>query len=92
MTTTTEELVELAGDLSRSARVILQNVTDEGTGAREYDHETLFELRQIERMAGEAIALQVKRARGSGASWDTIGDALNVTRQAAWERYSTKES
>jgi len=92
MTTTRTDLEELADDITRSAKTISDNVHDVGEGARRYDHETLFELRQIERMAAEAIALQVKRARNSGASWDTIGDALNVTRQAAWERYSTKES
>lgn len=87
MTTTTEDLVELARDMNRSAQIIRQNVDDEGSGARGYDHETLFELRQLERMAGEAIVLQVKRARAAGASWETIGDALNISRQGAWERY-----
>ena len=88
MTTTTDALEELANDITRTARVISENVHDDGTGARGYDHETLFELRQLERMAAEATALQVKRARANGASWETIGDALNISRQAAWERYS----
>lgn len=87
MTTTTNALEELADDITRTARTISDNVHDLGEGARGYDHETLFELRQLERMAAEAIALQVKRARASGASWETIGDALNISRQGAWERY-----
>lgn len=87
MTTTTSALDELADDITRTARTISDNVHDLGEGARGYDHETLFELRQLERMAAEAIALQVKRARASGASWETIGDALNISRQGAWERY-----
>jgi len=88
MTTTRTALEELADDITRSAKTISDNVHDVGEGARRYDHETLFELRQLERMAAEATALQVKRARTSGASWETIGDALNISRQAAWERYS----
>ena len=87
MTTTTAALEELANDITRTARTISENVHDDGSGARGYDHETLFELRQLERMAAEATALQVKRARANGASWETIGDALNISRQAAWERY-----
>ncbi len=87
MTTTTDALEELARDMNRSAQIIRQNVDDDGSGARGYDHETLFELRQLERMAAEATALQVKRARIGGASWETIGDALNISRQAAWERF-----
>jgi len=87
MTTTTAALEELADDITRSARIVSENVHDHKAGSRDYDHETLFELRQLERMAAEATALQVKRSRASGASWETIGDALNITRQAAWERY-----
>ena len=81
-------LEELSADITRSARVISENVRDVGSGAREYDHETLFELRQLQRMATEAIAHQVSRARASGATWDTIGDALNISRQGAWEQFS----
>ena len=33
----------------------------------------------------EAVAL----ARDQGASWDQIGKALGVSRQAAWERFSS---
>ena len=88
MTTTRTALEELADNITHSARVISENVHDHGNGSRGYDHETLFELRQLERMAAEATALQVKRARIGGASWETIGDALNISRQAAWERYS----
>ncbi len=31
----------------------------------------------------------VKAARKQGLSWDVIGSALGVSRQAAWERFST---
>ena len=87
MTTTTNDLQQLATDMTRTARLISENVNDESPESSKYDHETLFELRQLERMAAEATALQVKRARRNGASWETIGDALNISRQAAWERF-----
>jgi hypothetical protein len=38
--------------------------------------------------AEEALALAVAQARGRGCSWSELGRALNVTRQAAQQRYS----
>lgn len=37
----------------------------------------------------QVLREQVDQARGAGVSWADIGKALQVTRQAAWERYST---
>jgi hypothetical protein len=31
----------------------------------------------------------VKAARHQGRTWQEIGDAIGLTRQAAWERYAT---
>jgi ClpX C4-type zinc finger len=33
----------------------------------------------------------VRRARSSGATWARIGEALGMTRQSAWERFSGEE-
>jgi len=33
----------------------------------------------------------VRRARALGATWARIGDALGMTRQSAWERFSGEE-
>jgi hypothetical protein len=33
----------------------------------------------------------VSRARQLGATWATIGEALGMTRQSAWERFSGEE-
>jgi hypothetical protein len=33
----------------------------------------------------------VKAARRDRASWEQIGQALGVTRQAAWEKYATSD-
>ena len=37
--------------------------------------------------ARAALAAQVWEARERGRSWQQIGDALGITRQAAWERF-----
>lgn len=87
MTNTQTELQELANDITRSARVINENVHDVGANSESYDFDTLFELRQVQRMAAEAIGLQVERTRRNGATWETIGEALNISRQAAQQAF-----
>jgi ClpX C4-type zinc finger len=37
------------------------------------------------------LAGWVQRARALGATWARIGEALGVTRQSAWERFSGEE-
>jgi hypothetical protein len=39
----------------------------------------------------EHLAGWVQRARALGATWARIGEALGVTRQSAWERFSGEE-
>lgn len=39
-------------------------------------------------LAEAELRLSIAAARGRGASWASIGAALGVSRQAAWERYS----
>lgn len=41
---------------------------------------------ELERIRRE----QVVAARAAGASWQQIGDALGVTRQSAWESFTTE--
>lgn len=36
-----------------------------------------------------ALRHAVKVARDQGHTWQEIGDAIGLTRQAAWERYAT---
>lgn len=38
-----------------------------------------------------ALAQYVRRARQLGATWATIGQALGMARQSAWERFSGEE-
>lgn len=39
----------------------------------------------------ENLAKWVHRARALGATWARIGEALGMTRQSAWERFSGEE-
>jgi hypothetical protein len=38
----------------------------------------------------EALADRVEVARTQGATWAQIGEALGVTRQSAWQRFSDR--
>ena len=42
-------------------------------------------MRQVEGLA--ACTKDIGAAQRHGASWDQIGSALEVSRQAAWEKY-----
>lgn len=54
----------------------------------------LENLPRIARAAGlveESLTGWVRRARELGATWARIGDALGMTRQSAWARFSGEE-
>lgn len=51
----------------------------------------LLELAQGEVELDRLRRAQVRAARESGASWEQIGGALGMTKQAAWE-YFTREA
>ncbi|MFQ5524114.1 MAG: hypothetical protein ACE5F5_11150 [Acidimicrobiia bacterium] len=50
-------------------------------------------LRELSRADVELEALRrerVEAARRQGATWDQIGESLGMSRQAAWEYYTTR--
>jgi len=52
----------------------------------------LAALRELTRSEAELEALRramVEAARACGASWEQVGEALGVSRQSAWEHYSS---
>jgi uncharacterized NAD(P)/FAD-binding protein YdhS len=57
----------------------------------DWESEPLDGLREACRLSTALDKLtreSVARARKAGHSWTQIGDALGVTKQTAWERYS----
>lgn len=65
--------------------------------AWEHIHDIEAVLATLPRMAKASAQVEenlvgwVRRARALGASWARIGDALEMTRQSAWERFSGEE-
>lgn len=53
-----------------------------------FDTSRLHELADAARDAQNALEAEVVRLRRLGASWSDIGQALGVTRQSAWARFS----
>lgn len=62
--------------------------------------ETLSDDALLEALRPAAVAMEnveqtlkqhVSQLRGRGMTWTRIGEALGVTRQAAWERFSGEE-
>jgi len=52
----------------------------------------LAALRELTRGEAELEALRrakVEAARADGASWEQVGEALGISRQSAWEYYSS---
>ena len=81
----------------RSTRRI--RIVGHGRGLRvrasgDWENEPLDGLREACRVAAALDKLtreSVKRARTAGHSWTQIGQALGVSKQAAWERYSGED-
>jgi hypothetical protein len=53
--------------------------------------EVLRAASQFQRYFDAVQGAAAKAARGEGSTWDEIGQALGVARQAAWERFATSE-
>jgi hypothetical protein len=53
--------------------------------------EVLRAASQFQRYFDAVQGAAVKAARGETRTWDEIGQALGVTRQAAWQRFATSE-
>ena len=58
------------------------------------DQQLLDQLPRIAAVADQvegSLTTWVRRVRNRGVSWARIGEALNMTRQSAWERFSDRE-
>ena len=69
-----------------------QNIRVRAAG--DWQSESLEGLREACRVSAaldKLIRESVRRAREAGHSWTQIGEALGVTKQTAWERYSGED-
>jgi hypothetical protein len=81
------ELIALPSDKSATDRVTSweQNMSDEDL------------LSHLPRVAAASAQVEqqltawVRQARGRGITWTRIGEALGMTRQSAWERFSGED-
>lgn len=58
------------------------------------DQQLLDQLPKIAAVAAQvegSLTIWVRRVRSRGVSWARIGEALDMTRQSAWERFSDRE-
>jgi ATP-dependent Clp protease ATP-binding subunit ClpX len=65
---------------------------------KDYDEETdealleqMVRVHSSHEQIDDAVARFVQHLRGRGVTWARIGDALGMTRQSAWERFSGEE-
>ncbi len=52
---------------------------------------TIPRVAAASRQAEDALGRLVRRAHDTGATWASIGEALGITKQSAWERFSGEE-
>jgi hypothetical protein len=50
--------------------------------------ETMLRLHRSREDVEQAVARYVRELRKRGMTWSRIGEALGISRQSAWERYS----
>ncbi|WP_045875960.1 ClpX C4-type zinc finger protein [Pseudofrankia sp. DC12] len=65
-----------------------------GSWDEQSDEELLASLARIQAAVAQvdaAVHHQVEALRRRGVSWTRIGEALGVTKQAAWERFSGED-
>lgn len=92
-----DECVALCGQLvaSRPQRAGRESLTTTAPWEAEAGlDEVLASLPRVARAGGQAeyaLACYVRKARRLGATWAVIGQALGMTRQSAWERFSGEE-
>lgn len=87
MSTTEQNTIEAGFTVGAVARNI-EGLID-GTGLKGRDlYEALHGLDTLEFVVKKARAAIVTELRESGATWEGIGDALGISRQAAHERFA----
>jgi hypothetical protein len=78
---------------------VIKNKPKTGARVAPWESETTVEdvLASLPRVAAAGAQVErnltewVRRSRALGATWARIGEALGMTRQSAWERFSGEE-
>lgn len=76
------QIVDAVSTASGKIQTELFGDMDASEAARLGGYAALIEAAQTQ------LALEVETARSMGESWEQIGNALGISRQAAWERFS----
>jgi len=80
-----DQLLTALANANESLVVAIDNATVETEV--EFCIESVDRIRMAIMFLTEAQGVAVRVARDAGASWESVGEALNVSRQSAHERY-----
>jgi ClpX C4-type zinc finger len=87
-----DECVDLCAQLIAGKPVEVPQLTPwERTDSVEKALEALPLVAATSEQVEENLTQWVRRARALGATWAKVGEALAMTRQSAWERFSGEE-
>jgi len=85
------ECVGLSQQILDTGRTISQIMPWERVNDVNAVLESLPRIARANARVEESLAGWVRRARELGATWARIGDALGMTRQSAWTRFSSEK-
>lgn len=70
------------------------SVAEKGQRKVTYDRyfsQWILSMSELSAEAERLLALEIELARSFGVTWDEVGAALGVSRQAAWDRFHSHE-
>ncbi len=73
---------------------IAASAADKGQQKITYDRyfsDWILSVNELSAAAERLLALEIELARSFGVTWDEVGAALGVSRQAAWNRFASHE-
>ena len=89
-----DECVELSAEIIRSSPHTTGEPAIDAWEQRLSDAELLDHLPRVAAASAQVeqqLTGWVRQARGRGLTWTRIGEALGMTRQSAWERFSGED-
>ena len=80
---------QLADRIQRIATLLTDELTAPESGSRSDITHALSTARTLRALADESLGHLISDARKRGVTWQVIGDALGISRQAAFQRFGT---